>query len=105
MATERRRHVMYVTRNTEYHCRDRECVGVRDRKTLRWERRHPALRSDLAGMLHSDARLYRNPRPGSKLVFSGSKTVMTSRLLAVARPPVTSLFFYTSLAWSGEINA
>ena len=31
--TERRRHRVYMTRNTEYHFRDGVCVAVRDRRT------------------------------------------------------------------------
>ena len=30
---ERRRHRVYVTRNTEYHFRDGFCVAVRDRRS------------------------------------------------------------------------
>ena len=29
--TDRRRHVVYLTRNSEYHCRLNECVAVRSR--------------------------------------------------------------------------
>ena len=30
---ERRRHRVFVTRNTEYHFRDGFCIAVRDRRT------------------------------------------------------------------------
>lgn len=100
---ERRRHVVYVTRNTEYHCRDRECVGVRDRGTGRWVREHPALRASMLGALHrSEVRPC--PVKGLRLLFAGAEQlVMTSRLLCAGRPEREDIFAYTSLCWSGEI--
>src|SRR6187549_387121 len=41
--TERRRHRVYMTRNTEYHFRDGVCVAVRDRRTGDWLPGHLAL--------------------------------------------------------------
>lgn len=101
-AQERRKHVLYLTRNTEYHCRAQECVGVRDRNTKKWNRWHPALRSKLMGILHADSKVYRRPMPGFKLVFAGKQTVMTSSLQSINRPPKRTLFHYTSLCCSGE---
>ncbi len=99
---ERRRHVSYRTRNTEYHCRDGECVGVRDLRTNQWRRWHPALRGKLMGILHTDSKTYQRPLPGFKLVFTGKQTVMTSKLDAIDRPPKVALLHYTSLCWKGE---
>lgn len=103
---ERRRHVVYITLNTEYHCRDRECVGVRDRQTGAWQRQHPALRGNVLGSLHPDQLVRREPRLGLRLVFEGKRrTVMTSRVLFAGRPERESVFSYTSLARAGMIQA
>ena len=103
-ANNRRHHTVYVTRNTEYHCRDRECVGVRERSSGRWRRWHPALRTKLVGRFNKDSVVYRLPRPGFRLVFSGRQTVMTSKLENSLRPDRESIFSYTSLLASGEIR-
>ena len=49
-STNRRRHRLFVTRHTEYHLRDDECVGVRDRDSGRWVRDHAALRLRALGL-------------------------------------------------------
>ena len=98
---ERRRHVVYFTRNTEYHCRDRECVAVRDRRTRHWKRFHPAVRCCLVGGVRTDEKLHRRLQTGAKLVFSGNNTVLTSGLLSSGRPPRESIFYYSSLEWKG----
>ena len=102
-AKDRRHHVVYVTRNTEYHCRDRECVGVRERSSGRWRRWHPALRTRLLGRFNEDHKVYRSPRPGFRLVFTGRQTVMTSKLEIFERPDREAIFAYTSLVKSGVI--
>jgi hypothetical protein len=103
MGIERRRHRLFVTRHTEYHVRDDECVGVRDRETGAWFRYHAALR------LHA----IRLPRKGEddrwlgeRLQFVGNATdVLTSPVVAVGRPPKPSLDHYVSLSTHGEIRA
>ena len=100
---DRRHHVVYVTRNTEYHCRDRECVGVRQRDTGQWRRWHPALRTKLMGRFNEDAKVYRSPRPGYRLIFTGRQTVMTSKLEIFQRPEREAIYSYTSLMAAGEI--
>lgn len=102
---DRRRHVVYVTKNTEYHCRDRECVGVRERSSGRWRRWHPALRTRLLGRLNTDAKVYRLPRTGFRLVFAGRQTVMTSKLEEHGRPHKESIYCYASLVATGEIQS
>jgi len=101
----RRRHVVYLTRNTEYHCRDRECVGVRDRRSGVWSRGHPALRSRIMGAVSSDLRrLASEPTVGMRLVFeTAAETVMTTRLRVIGRPDREAVFAYTSLCRAGEI--
>jgi len=72
---ERRRHRVYVTRNTEYHFRDGFCVAVRDRRTGSFLRSHLALRR----RIHGGLRFYVNggilpnpgdPEPGEALYFT-----------------------------------
>src|ERR1043165_4406610 len=64
---ERRRHRMYVTRNTEYHFRDNLCVGVRDLHTGQWLPSHLALGRKLTGAV----RLMQNGTPVPILAAPG----------------------------------
>jgi hypothetical protein len=90
---ERRRHRVYVTRNTEYHFRDGFCVAVRDRRTGEFLHSHLALRR----RIHGGLRFYLNgailpnpgePRPGEALYFAtGGRDLVTSPLESVERPP------------------
>jgi hypothetical protein len=89
---ERRRHRVYVTRNTEYHFRDGFCVAVRDRRTgeflhghLALHRRvHGGIRFFEGGGLSANAG---DPRPGESLYFaSEGRDLVTSPLEAVERP-------------------
>jgi hypothetical protein len=102
---ERRRHVVYITLNTEYHCRDQECVGVRDRRTGRWHRAHPALRAELLGAVAKGKHRLLRPETGRRLLFSANQAVMTSPVTIAGRPDRAAVFHYTSLCWSGEIGA
>jgi hypothetical protein len=89
---ERRRHRVYVTRNTEYHFRDGFCVAVRDRRTGDFLQSHLALRR----RVHGGIRFYLNggiqpnlgePQPGEALYFeSGGRDLVTSPLISVERP-------------------
>jgi hypothetical protein len=90
---ERRRHRMYVTRNTEYLFRDGVCVAVRDRKTGTWLPSHLALERRLTG----GVRLLRNgtaipvlesPNVGEALYFAEEegRELITSKLCGVERP-------------------
>ena len=99
---ERRRHTVYLTRNTEYHCRDRECVGVRDRGSGAWLRDHPALRARMLGAVCRSG-MRRDPEKGLRLLFGGCQLVMTSRLITSGRPEREDVFAYTSLCRAGEI--
>jgi hypothetical protein len=104
LSLNRRRHVLYITRNTEYHCRGRECVGVRDRRSGAWLSRHPVLRTTMLGALRGDNVLQKQPTVGARLVFSGEHTVMTSTVLFAGRPERESIFSYTSLCRAGVIQ-
>ena len=89
---ERRRHRVMVTRNTEYHLRDRLCVAVRDRRTGDFLPGHLALRRELVGGIHrlaSGAAIPKDddPRPGEALYFlADGLDLVTSPLVKVERP-------------------
>ncbi len=89
---ERRRHRVYVTRNTEYHFRDGFCVAVRDRRTGEFLHGHLALRRRVQGGLKffTSGAIAPNagePRPGESLYFcSDGRDLVTSPLEAIARP-------------------
>ncbi|MFO0637423.1 MAG: hypothetical protein U0168_31745 [Nannocystaceae bacterium] len=101
MSLNRRRHRLFVTRNTEYHLRADECVGVRDRETGQWLRDHAALRLralKLPPAGHDHVWL------GQRIQFWGSNTdVVTSPVVAVGRPPRESIDHYVSLMRAGAI--
>lgn len=101
---ERRRHVVYVTRHTEYHCRGRECVGVRDRASGRWQRWHGILRSRLVGCMVDEPEVQRRVELGARLVFVGDGTYLTSKLERAGRPPKAVLWSYASLIKAGAIG-
>ncbi len=90
---DRRRHRMYVTRNTEYHFRDDVCVAVRDRKTKTWLGSHLALRRKLTGGVRvlpngTAIPVLDPPDIGEALYFSDEegRELITSRLCSVERP-------------------
>jgi hypothetical protein len=88
----RRRHRMFVTRNTEYHFRDDLCVAVRDRRSGTWMPSHLALLRRLGGAV----RVHPNgvaipsddePQLGDALFFDDDgRDLVTSSLCAVDRP-------------------
>ena len=103
---ERRRHRVFVTRNTEYHFRDGFCIAVRDRRTGDFLEGHLALHRRINGGL----RFFPNggiapneglPQPGESLYFAGkaqkgsvggdvegakARELVTSPLESVERP-------------------
>jgi hypothetical protein len=90
---DRRRHRVYVTRNTEYHFRDGFCVAVRDRRTGDFLHGHLALRRRVHGGIKfsRDGGIAPNagePRAGESLYFaSEGRDLVTSALESVERPP------------------
>ncbi len=90
--TDRRRHRVYVTKNTEYHFRDGFCVAVRDRRSGDFLRGHLALRR----RLHGSLKFYLNgaivpnpgePAPGEALYFAyEGRDLVTSPLVSIDRP-------------------
>jgi hypothetical protein len=89
---ERRRHRVYVTRNTEYHFRDGFCVAVRDRRTGEFLHGHLALTRRIQGGLsfRGNGSIVPNvgdPRPGESIYFAtGERDLLTSPLESVERP-------------------
>ncbi len=89
---ERRRHRVYLTRNTEYHFRDGFCVAVRDRRTGEFLPGHLALHRRVQGALKffdngGIAPNTGDPRPGESLYFaSDGRDLVTSPLEGVERP-------------------
>jgi hypothetical protein len=89
---ERRRHRVYLTRNTEYHVRDGFCVAVRDRRSGNFMHGHLALSRRVHGGLKffESGGILANPgdpRPGESLYFaSDGRDLVTSALESVERP-------------------
>ncbi len=95
--TERRRRVVYVTKNSEYHAKDGVCVAIRDKRSGRWLARHSALAKRIDG----GVRTYSNgcvlptmepPAVGDPMYFvlghgEDDVQLVTSRIEAIARPP------------------
>jgi hypothetical protein len=94
---ERRRHRVYRTHNSEYHCRDEVCVAVRDVSTGEFLPGHPAIgmrmtggiRFTREGSVASFSRRGEAPHQGESLYFSDGSpdfTVRTSALESIERP-------------------
>ena len=103
LSINRRRHRVFITRHTEYHLREDECVGVRDRESGIWLRDHAALRLRalrLPPVGHDHAWL------GRRIQFWGSRAdVLTSTVVEVLRPIKESIPRYVSQHTAGEIVA
>jgi len=99
---DRRRHRVFMTRNTEYHFRDSVCVAVRDRRTGEWLPGHLALRRPLFGSIRffMNGALLPNPgepKIGEALFFGeGGRDLITSPLESVCRPPKELVSEYPS---------
>jgi hypothetical protein len=100
---DRRRHRVYVTKNTEYHFRDGFCVAVRDRRTGDFLHGHLALRR----RVHGGLKFFLNgaivpnpgePRVGEALYFAtDGRDLVTSPLEDVQRPPKEIVSAYPSV--------
>ncbi|HTJ85502.1 MAG TPA: hypothetical protein VL400_27480 [Polyangiaceae bacterium] len=111
--SERRRHRLVVTRNTEYHLKDDVCVAVRDRGSKKWQEGHLAVSLRVQG----GVRFFDNgavvpsleePAPGDAMFFtyksdSGhERQLVTSRIEAVSRTPKKDVLAYATL---GHVRA
>jgi hypothetical protein len=95
---ERRRDQVLVTQNSEYHCRNGACIGVRDRRTGDFVPDHPALGKWMAGgMWCSIGGGIESATPpgaifiGEQICFSScdghlEHDVITSPLLSIEQP-------------------
>jgi hypothetical protein len=99
---DRRRHRIYVTKNTEYHFRDGFCIAVRDRRTGDFLQGHLALRR----RIHGGLKFFLNgaiipnpgePQVGEALYFaSDGRDLVTSPLEAIERPSKELTGAYTA---------
>jgi hypothetical protein len=107
---ERRRHRIYVTKNTEYHFRDGFCVAVRDRRTGDFLQGHLALRR----RIHGGLRVFANgalkpnmgePQAGEALCFlTGGRDLVTSPLERVDRPSQDLVKAYPDLSVPARVD-
>jgi hypothetical protein len=102
---DRRRHRVYVTRNTEYHLRDGVCVAVRDRQTRRFRDAHIALRLRMEGRIKISleggaAPSPYEPRIGDAIFFlhttsdGRERQITTSRVERIERPAKEDVLQY-----------
>lgn len=89
---ERRIHQVFVTRNTEYHVRRNQCVGVRDARSGEWMQGHLALRSRVSGGLtflaEGGVRATDGvPSVGESVFFvANGRDLVTSPIVRIERP-------------------
>ena len=101
---DRRRHRVYVTKNTEYHFRDGYCVAVRDRRSGEFLHGHLALRRRVHGGIkfYLTGAIVPNPgepRTGEALFFSSEgRDLVTSPLEGVERPSKSLVAAYPDAA-------
>jgi len=89
---ERRKHRVFLTKNTEYHFRGEHCVAVRDRKSQKWLPSHLAIGRRLSGGVH----FHKNgaavpvcdlPSVGEALYFADDgRELITSTVCSLERP-------------------
>lgn len=97
---DRRKHMLFVTQNTEYHLRSDTCVGVRDLWSGRWREDHPAVGRTLFGAVlpgPNGLEPLDNPELNCLLWFeNGDNDILTSRLTAITRPPREAVSRYSA---------
>jgi hypothetical protein len=99
MADDRRHHRVFFTMHTEYHLRDDECVGVRDRESGQWMGGHAALRLRALALPEVPESTH---WIGQRIQFWGRATdVLTSPVVAVGRPGLDEIPAYVSQARAG----
>jgi hypothetical protein len=102
---ERRRHRVYVTRNTEYHLRDGVCVAVRDRRSKSFRPAHIAIDLRVEGgvKIYANGAMIpniQNPGVGDAIFFTQrddeghEKQIVTSRIEKIDRPPKRDVMLY-----------
>jgi hypothetical protein len=107
IGTERRRHQVFITRNTEYHLRDEICVAVRDRNARRFRPAHIAINLKLQGSVRVQPNGVAVPEPSSPHVGAAiffaqpdgdgwERQVVTSRVERIERPSKRDVQLYPS---------
>lgn len=102
---ERRRHHVYVTRNTEYHLRDNICVAVRDRRSRTFRPGHAALNLKVEGgvKIFANGSMVPNierPAVGDAIFFNhtdrdgAERQIVTSRVERIDRPSRRDVMLY-----------
>jgi hypothetical protein len=105
---DRRRHRVFVTRNSEYHCRDGVCLAVLSKETGAFETGHAAIGRQLTAGVRFDAdgavasiSPPDAPRFGDQLCFSmigpvdSPTDVITSPVRSVERPARAVVLLYS----------
>ncbi|MEJ7730559.1 MAG: hypothetical protein WKG00_15225 [Polyangiaceae bacterium] len=107
--SDRRRHRVYVTRNTEYHLRDGVCVAVRDRQSSAFRTAHIALNLKLEGIVKSYSNGAVLPHAGEPVIGDAiyfndarddgeERQIVTSKLERIDRPAKAVVIAYPDLA-------
>ncbi|HWL86044.1 MAG TPA: hypothetical protein VNO21_09600 [Polyangiaceae bacterium] len=96
---ERRRHRVFITHNSEYHCRDGLCIAVRDLRTGRFLREHMAIGKRVSSGIRftevggiASISEPGDPHVGEQICFVSQELepeeeVLTSPLKSIERPP------------------
>ena len=102
---DRRRHKLYVTRNTEYHVRDGHVIAVRERGRRIWVPEHRAIGMLVIGRIRGDSMVpkHEDPEVGDRMYLAdeggrGPHNLVTSTVLAVERPAREVVAAYPSAA-------
>jgi hypothetical protein len=101
----RRRHQVFVTNNSEYHCRDGLCLAVRDLHTGMFRRRHEAIGKKITSAVrfNEDGGIASISEPGQthvgeQLCFASERVdheLITSVVRSIERPPKEIVSQYT----------
>ncbi|MDB4992591.1 MAG: hypothetical protein JWM74_23 [Myxococcaceae bacterium] len=102
---DRRRHRVFITKNSEYHCRDGICVAVRDVHTGAFQPEHAAVGKKMSSsiLFSKEGGIAAISKPGEthvgeQLCFSSGQLdheIITSAVKAIERPPKEIVSRYT----------
>jgi hypothetical protein len=102
---DRRRHRVFITRNSEYHCRDGICIAVRDVATGAFRADHQAIGKTMSSSIRfgKEGGIAAISKPGDthigeQLCFSSGQLeheIITSAVTAIERPPKEIVSKYT----------
>jgi hypothetical protein len=102
---DRRRHRVFITKNSEYHCRDGICVAVRDVRSGLFRDQHLAIGKRMSSsiLFSKEGGIAAISKPGDthvgeQLCFSSGQLdheIITSAVKAIERPPKEIVSLYT----------